>query len=173
MLLNKHSCARNKLKLVKGQTSLSFLSNSKVGSSQSTQEPKLGQNDHHSLQMNAINAAALGSSLLLRYEKEGMKIMLKSAARCGALYGENFNLSQHIVDRTNLTGNYLPKHHEEVRNDILKSLNGEAFCMMTDMWKEKYMGKSYMSVTLHHIDTDWNNLRSFIWSTNEYNLEDH
>ena len=30
-----------------------------------------------------------------------------------------------------------------------------------------------MSVTVHHIDTDWNNLSSFIWSTNEYNLEDH
>ena len=30
-----------------------------------------------------------------------------------------------------------------------------------------------MSVTVHHIDADWNNLSSFIWSTTEYNLEDH
>ena len=112
--LNKHICARNKLKLVKGQTSLSFLSNSKVGSCQSTQQPKLSQNDHRSLQMNAMNAAALDSSPLSRYEKEGMKIMLKSAARFRARYEENFDLLQHMVDRTNLTRNYLPKRHEEV-----------------------------------------------------------
>jgi hypothetical protein len=52
-------------------------------------------------------------------------------------------------------------------------LNGDAFCTTTDLWKEKYTGKSYMSVTVHHIDADWNNLSSFIWSTTEYNLEDH
>ena len=119
--------------------------------------------------MNAINAAALDSSSL---GNEGMKIMLRSAARFGARYGEHFDLSQHIVDSTNLTQNYLPKRHEEVHAAILKSLNGEAFCTITDMWKEKYMEKSYMSITVHHIDTDWNNLSSSIWSTNKYNLED-
>jgi hypothetical protein len=123
--------------------------------------------------MHAINAAALDASPLSRYEKEGMKMMLRTAARFGARYGENFDLSQHIVDRTNLTRTFLPKRHEEVRADILKSLNGEAFCTTTDMWKEKYTGVSYMSVTVHHIDADWNNLSSFIWSTTKYNLEDH
>ena len=29
-----------------------------------------------------------------------------------------------------------------------------------------------MSVTLHHISPDWT-LRNFIWSTSEYNLDDH
>ena len=82
----------NKLKLAKGQTSLNFLSDSKVD---------------------------------------------RSSPRFGARYGENFDLSQH------------------------------------DMWKEKYTGVSYMSVTVHHIHADWNNLSSFIWSTTKYNLEDH
>ena len=38
--------------------------------------------------MNAINAAALDSSPLSRYGNEGMKIMLRSAARFGARYGQ-------------------------------------------------------------------------------------
>ncbi|CAB3982065.1 zinc finger BED domain-containing 1-like [Paramuricea clavata] len=171
--LNKHVCPKDMLKRVKGQSTLDFLGKSKVGSSQSTSQVKLSKHDHQSLQINAINAAALDSSPLSRYEKEGMKIMFRTAARFGARYGENFDLAQHIVDRTNLTRNYLPKRHEDVRADILKSLNGDAFCTTTDLWKEKYTGKSYMSVTVHHIDTDWNNLSSFIWSTTEYNLEDH
>ena len=71
--LNKHVCARDKLRLTKWQSTLHF-SNSKVGSSQSTQQPKLSQSEHQSLQMNAINAAALDSSPLSRYGNEGMKI---------------------------------------------------------------------------------------------------
>lgn len=70
--LNKHICARDKLKLAKGQTSLNFLSNSKVDSSRSAPRLKLSQNDHQSLQMHAVNAAALDSSPLSSYEKEGM-----------------------------------------------------------------------------------------------------
>ena len=102
-----------------------------------------------------------------------MLSMTSMTASYATGYGEHFDLSQHIVDSTNLTQNYLPKRHEEVHATILKSLNGEAFCTITDMWKEKYTEKSYMSITVHHIDTDWNNLSSFIWSTNKYNLEDH
>ena len=29
-----------------------------------------------------------------------------------------------------------------------------------------------MTVTIHHINTNWN-LKNYIWSTNEYDLEDH
>lgn len=170
--LNKHVCPNDKLKQ-KGQKVLNFQGKSEFVSSQSTRPIKLSQSDHESLQMNAINAAALDSSPLCRYEKEGMKIMLGTAARFGARYGENIDVAQHIVDRTNLTRNYLPKRHEEVRADILTSLNGEAFCTTTDLWKEKYTGKYYVSVTVHHIDANWKNLSSFIWSTNEYNFEDH
>ena len=80
--------------------------------------------------------------------------MLRTAIKFGAKYGENFDLTKRIVDRTSLRRNYLPKLHDEVRTCILKSKNGEAFCTTTDLWKEKYTGKSYMTVTIRHINTN-------------------
>ena len=168
--LNRHICSKMS-QATKGQPTLSFFSKS-TSETSSMPKVKLSQQDQQSLQMDAVNAAALDSSPLSQYDKEGMQTMLRTAAKFGAKYGENFDLTKHIVGRTNLTRNYLPKRHDEVRASILKSINGDAFCTTTDLWKEKYTGKSYMSVTIHHITTNWN-LNSFIWSTSEYNLEDH
>lgn len=130
--LNRHTCS--KLQATKCQRTLSFFSKSTSDTS-STPKVKLSPQDHQSVQMIAINAAALDSSPLSQYDKEGMQTMLRTAAKFGAKYGENFDLAKHIVDRTNLTRNYLPKRHDEVRTSILKSINGEAFCTIADLWK--------------------------------------
>ena len=163
--LNKHICSTSKLP--KGQTTL------KCSSTVEDKPPvKITEAEKESLQIDAIDAAALDFSPLSSFQKDGIKQLLRTAARLGAKYGEDLDLTEHIVDRTILTRNYLPKRHEEIRKKLLDVLNGDPFCTTTDLWQEKYTGKSYMSVTLHHISPDWT-LRNFIWSTSEYNLDDH
>lgn len=163
--LNKHTC--NTTKLAKGQTTLKFFS-----AVQDTPQIKLSKAEEEALQTDAIDAAALDFSPLSSYGKESIKQLLKTAARLGAKYGGHLDLTQHIAHRTSLTRNYLPKRHEQIRKNILDVLNADPFCTTTDLWKEKFTGKSYMSVTLHHVSPDWT-LRNFIWSTAEYNLDDH
>ena len=131
---------------------------------------KLTKSEEEALQVDVVDASALDFSPLSSYGKHGIKQLLKTAVQLGAKYGEHLDPSQHIVHRTNLS--YLPKRHEEIRKKILEVLNGDPFCTTTDLWKEKYTGKSYMSVTRHHISPDWC-LHNFIWSTVEYNLNDH
>lgn len=106
---------------MKGQTPLNFLGKLKVGSTQSTPHVKLSQHNHQTLQMNAINAAALDSSPLSRYEKERTKIVKNGSKVWDTIRRKLQSYTQHIIDRTNLTGNYLPKRDEEVCADILKS----------------------------------------------------
>ena len=142
--LNKHICSTSKLP--KGQTTL------KCSSTVEDKPPvKITEAEKESLQIDAIDAAALDFSPLSSFQKDGIKQLLRTAARLGAKYGEDLDLTEHIVDRTILTRNYLPKRHEEIRKKLLDVLNGDPFCTRTDLWKEKYTGKSYMSVTLHHI----------------------
>ena len=133
--LNRHTCSN--LQATKGQRTLSFFSKSTSDTS-STPKVKLSPQDHQSVQMISINAAALDLNPLSQYDKEGMQTMLRTAVKFGAKYGENFDLTKHIVDRTNLTRNYLPKRHDEVRTSILNSINGEAFCTTTDGYDSSY-----------------------------------
>lgn len=74
--------------------------------------------------------------------------MLRTTVKFRAKYRENFDLTKHVVDRTNY------KQHYEVGTSILKSINCEAFFKTIDLWKEKHTGKSYMTVTIHHINTN-------------------
>ncbi len=163
--LNKHICVNSKLP--KGQTTLKF---SLAG--QEKPEIKLTKAEEEALQIDTIDAAAIDFSPLSSYGKDGIKQLLKTAARLGAKYGEHLDLSRHIVHRTTLTRNYLPKRHEEIQKKVLEVINGDPFATTTDLWKEKYTGKSYMSVTVHHISPDWT-LHNFIWSRVEYTLDDH
>ena len=133
---------------------------------------KLTKAEVEALQIDAIDAAAMDFSPLSSYKKDGIKQLLKTAVKLGAKYGERLDLSQHIVHRTILTRNYLPKRHEEIRKKVLEVINGDPFGTTTDLWKEKYTRTNYMSVTVHHISPDWT-LCNFIWSTVEYDLDDH
>ncbi len=75
---------------------------------------KLIKAEEDALQIDAIDAAAIDFSPLSSYGEDGIKQLLKTAARLGAKYGEHLDLSQLIVHRTTLSRNYLPKRHKEI-----------------------------------------------------------
>jgi hypothetical protein len=85
-------------------------------------------------------------------EKTALLKLLKTAAKLGANYGENLDLSQHIVHRTILTRNYLHKHHKEIRKKVLEVINGDPFATTTDLCLEGeiYREKLYVSHSTPH-----------------------
>ena len=129
--LNKHICGNSTLP--KGQTTLNIYS-----TGQEKSQIKLTKAEVEALQINAIDAAAMDFSPLSSYQKDGIKQLLKTAVKLGSKYGERLDLSQHIVHRTILTRNYLPKRHEKIQKKVLEAINGDPFGTTTDLWKEKY-----------------------------------
>ena len=98
--------------------------------------------------MIAINAAALDSSPLAEYDKEGMQTMLRTAVKFGAKYGENFDLTKLIVDRTNLRRNYLPKLHDQVRTSILNIFVTHSFVFTYSCFRDTIRSKM-LKLLLH------------------------
>lgn len=82
----------------------------------------------------------------------------KSLIRFGATYG-NQDLKSIIKHRTTLKREYIPKIVEEKRTDIATQVNAAPqfpfFAFTSDMWTEKYKQKSFLSLSIHYINKDW------------------
>jgi hypothetical protein len=103
-------------------------------------------------------------------ERTGFKKIAQAFINFGAVHGKQ-NIDDCIRHRTTLKRDYLPNLVSFKQNE-LKDLVSAApqlphLAFTSDMWSDKYKQRSFLSLSVHYIDTNWK-LNSHMLAVDEF-----
>lgn len=86
---------------------------------------------------------------------EGFRDLAQSLINLGATYG-NVKVEDILVSRKTLSRNVLHEQYDRVKTNLKKVMLDRHMAFTTDMWTEKYTQRSFLTLSCHYIDNDFN-----------------
>lgn len=85
----------------------------------------------------------------------GFKDLAQSLINLGAMHG-NVKVEDVLVSRRTLSRGVLHEQYDRIKNNVKMLLSDRHIALTTDMWTDKYTQRSFLTLSCHYIDNDFN-----------------
>lgn len=85
----------------------------------------------------------------------GFKDLAQSLINLGAMHG-NVKVEDVLVSRRTLSRGVLHEQYDRIKNNVKMLLSDRHIALTTDMWTDKCTQRSFLTLSCHYIDNDFN-----------------